>query len=141
MQTGRKTTLLVGFSTLFVLSTLAVSCGENRHPLNVAGNWSGTLTTNQTPPVQGSATLSLNESGSGSLSGRLSIGEQTGCGSEFAVTGQITDMNISILGHTLLTDTKIRATVDPSAQHMNGTVSLLIGADCGFSGTIVLAKQ
>jgi len=77
--------------------------------------------------------------GSGSLSGTLET--QGPCGIRAAVTGQITNMNISISGQTFDSDVSIQTTVDSSAQHMNGTFSVSIGADCGTNGTIALAKQ
>jgi len=150
MQTRRRTILLVGFSTLlFFLITLIISCGHSNKPqiVNVAGAWSGMLTTsNVNPgPVQGTATLNLNQSSTGILTGTFApqIGDLCPFNVDLPVTGQIAGTNISLSGKDdrILTSASIQAVVDPSSRQMKGTFGITLDTLCGDDGTIVLARQ
>ena len=146
MRWIRNHGLSPAFLALLLLSVGLLDCGSGPPPVNIAGNWTGTISDDATsPPTQGSATLSLTEGGSGGLTGRinLTIGGPFSCFEQNqSLSGSVKGTQVNLSSGTDLSLVTVQATVDSGALHLNGTFQWAEpGVGCGASGSISLTKQ
>ncbi len=133
--------LRIGSLLLGLLPSL-FSCGSGSKPINIAGNWTGTVT-DSSFNLPGPATLSLTEDNDGRLTGVFSASSSAAdCDWEDGpLGGRLAGVQVS-LSQVLPnpSPTSIQATLDSTDQHLNGTYSFESGV-CGSAGTLTLSKQ
>jgi hypothetical protein len=137
-------------SAKMIQASTVITCpsGGSSPPsvVNVAGNWTGTVSdTDFSPPLQGSATLNLTEGGSGSLTATIEVSgvlSAIACNVENQLNGSVMGTQVSLSSGSDIFPMTVQATVDTSGQHLNGTYHFaLSGIACVEDGTISLTKQ
>jgi hypothetical protein len=133
---------------LLTLTVGIVACGSGGSRMggntiiNIAGNWSGTISdTDINPPGQGTATLSLSQDSSGNLSGTFSFTAPTCLVQNLPLTGTLQGKTVSLSSNSQLAPVTIQLTVDSLSQHLAGSYQAEEPALCGSSGAISLSKM
>jgi hypothetical protein len=143
VQRGLTKYLPIGFP-LPLLATVLLACGSGHAPVNLAGDWAGTVTVaTVSPPAELPATLTLTENSAGDLSGLLVIifgqpDDETG----IQLSGSLVGDQVYLSDKNIAGPATVQASVDPTGQHLTGTWSeFMPGVDSGGSGSLSLTKQ
>ena len=134
---------LTWFASIVLTILVNAGCGSSPPPINVVGNWVGTVSDSDiTPPSPGTASLSLTEDSYGNLIGTFDVGAD-GCGVDNdSMTGKITGTQMSLSSTQMLFQATVQATVNSTGSHLDGTFQLsLPGLGCGAGGSISLSRQ